>query len=111
MGKKKYREEMSKLEPAIESNLGFCLFATSSLIGEGFDLPILDTLFLATPISFKERLLQYAGRLHRVQENKDEIRIFDYLDQNIPLTLSMFRKRKIGYREMGYQIIDSSHHF
>jgi superfamily II DNA or RNA helicase len=104
MAKKKYRQQMESIESAIQTKAPFCIFSTSALIGEGFDLPVLDTLFLTTPISFKGRLIQYAGRLHRVSESKNEIRIFDYLDENLPLTLSMYRKRKSGYKEMGYDI-------
>jgi len=56
------------------------LVATGKYIGEGFDEPRLDTLFLAMPISWKGTLQQYAGRLHRLSENKNEVRIYDYVD-------------------------------
>ncbi len=46
------------------------LLATASLIGEGFDLPELDTLIFATPLSFEGRLIQYAVRIHRESEDK-----------------------------------------
>jgi len=46
------------------------LLSTGSLIGEGFDLPELCTLVLAMPVSFKGRLVQYAGRLHRESAEK-----------------------------------------
>lgn len=82
-----------------------CLFSTSALLGEGFDLPCLDTLVLAMPISFKGRIIQYAGRLHRTSERKRIVKIFDYLDEYLPITRSMYRKRLAGYREMGYDII------
>jgi len=49
------------------------LFSTASLIGEGVDLPELDTLVLASPLSFEGRLVQYAGRLHRVVEGKSDV--------------------------------------
>ncbi|MEE3752989.1 hypothetical protein [Mycobacterium intracellulare] len=39
------------------------IVGTSSFIGEGFDCRALDTLFLAAPITFKNRLVQYIGRV------------------------------------------------
>ena len=82
----------------------FALLATASLLGEGFDMPELDTLFLAMPISFKGRLIQYAGRLHRFSEKKKSVRIYDYVEPDHPLTAQMYRKRTAAYREMGYSI-------
>ncbi len=82
----------------------FVLLATASLIGEGFDMPELDTLFLAMPISFKGRLIQYAGRLHRFSKKKKPVRIYDYVEPDHPLTAQMYGKRAAAYREMGYSI-------
>jgi superfamily II DNA or RNA helicase len=87
----------------------YVIFSTASLIGEGFDLPSLDTLFLGIPLSFKGRLIQYAGRLHRPHADKREIMIYDYLDDNHPVTKAMFRRRATAYRQMGYRFeIDES---
>jgi superfamily II DNA or RNA helicase len=80
------------------------LLSTGSLIGEGFDLPELCTLMLAMPLSFKGRLVQYAGRLHRESAGKKDIRIYDYVDGNLGLGITMFRKRLTTYRKMGYSI-------
>jgi superfamily II DNA or RNA helicase len=57
------------------------------------------------PLSFKGRLIQYAGRLHRIHADKREIRVFDYLDENHPVTMAMFRRRASAYRQMGYEIL------
>ena len=80
------------------------IVATGKYVGEGFDLPKLDTLFLALPIAWKGSLVQYAGRIHRESEGKDLVTIYDYVDSSIPMLERMFNKRKKGYKAMGYQI-------
>jgi superfamily II DNA or RNA helicase len=104
VGKKARAEIRAKIEEHYEKRAPFVILATSALVGEGFDLPQLDTLVLAMPLSFKGRLIQYAGRLHREHEGKQSVRIYDYLDENSPLTRAMFRRRAVGYRQMGYQM-------
>jgi len=80
------------------------LLATGRLAGEGFDHPPLDTLVLAMPISWRGTLQQYAGRLHRHQASKTDVRIIDYVDSGHPALLRMWNKRQRGYRAMGYQV-------
>ncbi|MBL0212162.1 MAG: DEAD/DEAH box helicase family protein [Holophagaceae bacterium] len=87
--------------PADEPRL---ILATGRYIGEGFDDPRLDTLFMAMPIAWKGTLIQYAGRLHRNNPGKLEVRIYDYLDALMPLFRRMFEKRLRGYRAMGYSL-------
>ena len=81
------------------------IVATGQYMGEGFDCPRLDTLFLALPISWKGRLKQYAGRLHRENEGKKDVRIYDYIDIHEPVCDSMYHKRLRGYAAIGYQTI------
>lgn len=100
---KKYQERKKQIE---EKNENKIILATGSYIGEGFDDPKLDTLFLTMPISGETRLTQYAGRLHRKDENKREILIYDYIDNNFPKTRNMFLKRKKTYEKLGYEIWD-----
>jgi len=80
------------------------LLATGRLIGEGFDYPPLDTLFLAMPISWKGTLQQYAGRLHREHAGKRDVRIYDYVERDHPQLARMWDKRLRGYKNMGYVI-------
>lgn len=54
--------------------------ATGQLIGEGFDCKALSTLFLATPIKFSGRVLQYLGRILRPAPGKKQAKVFDYVD-------------------------------
>jgi len=78
------------------------VIATGRYVGEGFDDARLDTLFLTMPVSWKGTLVQYAGRLHRLHPGKTEVRIYDYVDREVPIFLRMFEKRVRGYRAIGY---------
>jgi superfamily II DNA or RNA helicase len=81
------------------------IVATGSCIGEGFDDANLDTLFLAWPISWKGTLQQYVGRLHRMlHANKKVVRVYDYVDNQVPTLARMFAKRVRGYKSLGYII-------
>jgi superfamily II DNA or RNA helicase len=81
------------------------LIASGKLVGEGFDHPPLDTLFLTMPLSWKGTLQQYAGRLHRNHVDKEIVQIHDYIDSGYLQLERMWQKRRTGYSAMGYQII------
>jgi superfamily II DNA or RNA helicase len=83
------------------------IIATGRYLGEGFDDARLDTLFLVMPVSWKGTLAQYVGRLHRLHHAKTEVRIYDYVDSNVPMLDKMSEKRKAGYKSLGYTMIDS----
>jgi len=80
------------------------IVATGRLAGEGIDDARLDTLFLAMPISWRGTLQQYAGRLHRLYDEKTEVVIHDYVDAAVPVLARMYEKRRRGYRAMGYDV-------
>ena len=84
------------------------IVATGKYIGEGFDLPKLDTLFLVLPISWKGSLVQYVGRIQRQFEGKDKVIVFDYLDSSLPMLQRMYKKRAKGYAAMGYTITEKA---
>ena len=100
---KKYKELNDEITL---NNSNKIIISTGSYIGEGFDDDKLDVLFLTMPISGKTRVIQYAGRLHRKNENKKEILIYDYVDDNFAKTRNMFLKRKNTYEKLGYEIVD-----
>ena len=101
MSRKEQRRAMDGLAriPEMEERL---ILATGRYIGEGFDDARLDTLFMALPISWKGTLIQYSGRLHRHHTGKREVRIYDYVDREVPVLLRMFEKRLRTYRAIGY---------
>ena len=82
------------------------MLSTGKYIGEGFDLPQLDTLILAAPFSWKNNLIQYSGRIHRNYKDKSLVRIFDYVDIHVPYLEKMFQKRQVAYRKMDYRAIE-----
>jgi superfamily II DNA or RNA helicase len=81
------------------------IVATGRYLGEGFDDSRLDTLFLTMPIAWKGTLAQYAGRLHRLNDAKREVIIYDYVDMRVPVLARMAAKRRLGYQSIGYKIL------
>lgn len=100
---KERRETMERLM-SIPENEPFVIAATGRYVGEGFDFPRLDTLFLALPIAWKGKVAQYAGRLHRSYPGKTEVQIYDYADIHIPVLERMYQKRVHSYASIGYKI-------
>ena len=77
---------------------------TGSLLGEGFDFPRLDTLFMATPVSGENVVEQYVGRLNRDYDGKDKVIVYDYVDSHIRKFDKMFSSRMKAYKKIGYEI-------
>lgn len=91
----------------IPPNEKLIIVATGKYIGEGFDYPRLDTLFLASPVAWKGTLTQYAGRLHREYPGKQDVIVYDYVDIHIPVLERMYHKRLTGYSQIGYKALPS----
>ncbi len=81
------------------------VLSTGKYIGEGFDDARLDTLMLTLPVSWRGTIAQYAGRLHRLYDSKREVRVYDYVDLNVPMLSRMFDRRCRGYEAVGYTIM------
>ena len=103
MGKKQRRTTAEALA-SVPENDSRVIIATGSYIGEGFDDARLDTLFLAMPISWKGTLQQYVGRLHRLHDGKRVVRVYDYVDPNVPMLARMYERRLKGYDAIGYTV-------
>lgn len=101
--KKEHRKILEWLY-AIDEKETLILVATGSLIGEGFDYPRLDTLFMAMPVSFESIVTQYAGRLNRDYVGKENVIVYDYVDSHIPMFDNMYAKRLKAYKQIGYDV-------
>ena len=71
------RAALACLQPPTDGS-SLLVVATGPFIGEGFDCPVLDTLFLAAPIAFKGRLVTYAGRILRPHPGKSTADVYYY---------------------------------
>jgi len=106
MGAKK-RHQVTEALQSVADGEERVIVATGRYLGEGFDDARLDTLFLTMPISWRGTLAQYAGRLHRSHAAKREVIIYDYVDVHEPLLAKMATRREAGYRNLGYEVIDT----
>ncbi len=103
MSRKELQDALNRVN-ALPEDAPAVLLATGKFIGEGFDDPRLDTLFLALPVSWRGTIAQYVGRLHRLRPGKREVRVYDYADLNVPMLARMFDRRCQGYEAVGYLI-------
>ncbi|MPZ93234.1 MAG: hypothetical protein GEU68_16760 [Actinobacteria bacterium] len=99
---KKARDEILLIIDSASSDTELCVISTGQYLGEGFDCPQLDTLFLAFPVSFKGRIVQYAGRLLRTHEGKSAVTVYDYADPAVPVLKKMHTKRLRAYANLGF---------
>ena len=103
-GTPKQRREAIERAKQSEDGQPFILVATESYLGEGFDMPQLDALFLTTPISWDGNVTQQSGRLHREFEGKTEVFVYDYVDVSVPMLERMYKKRLKTYGNLGYEV-------
>lgn len=92
------------------------IIATGQYLGEGFDCPQVDTLFLTFPLSFRGKLVQYVGRVLRSHPGKTDAIVYDYLDCQVPVLRKMYARRQKAYNALGFNAeetqrdeLDSSH--
>ena len=104
LGKRARADVIDRLGMKPNMEFGLVLGATASLIGEGFDCPALDTLFLAFPVRFKGNVVQYVGRVLRPAQNKSRIEVHDYVDVNVPVLARMHEERRRAYVSLGFDV-------
>ena len=95
------RSALARLQPPTDGS-PLLVVATGPFVGEGFDCPVLDTLFLAAPIAFKGRLVQYVGRILRPHPGKTTAEVHDYHDIDTGVLASSLAKRAPGYVSLGF---------
>ena len=99
---KERRQVRTKLAER-DSTEPFVLVAIDKVAGEGFDLPSLDTLFLASPIAFKGRIVQQLGRISRSSREGDvAAQVHDYRDSEVPFLERMFQRRRRMMTKLGF---------
>ena len=99
---KEKREAMERLK-SIADEEPLVVIATGKYVGEGFDFPRLDTLFMVLPVSYQNIVQQYTGRLHREFEGKREVQVYDYIDIHVPCLARMYSRRLKSYAPIGYR--------
>ena len=109
-GQRDSRERKSQIEEMNRAarSESLIVVGTGSLLGEGFDFPRLDTLFMAVPVSGENVVEQYAGRLNRDYEGKEKVIVYDYVDAHIQKFEKMFSSRMKAYKKIGYEICSGS---
>lgn len=109
LGKTNKKEKINILnELRYANDFNYIILASSKLIGEGFDLPSLETMFMATPFSWKGRTKQYSGRLHRQNKGKELVRVYDYVDHRVARLAKIFNNHLKTYLSEGYNVLEST---
>jgi superfamily II DNA or RNA helicase len=101
MGARNRAAALERLQPQ-PGGQPLLVVATGPYAGEGFDCPALDTLFLAAPVRWKGRLVQYAGRILRPYPGKDTAEVHDYHDARTGVLANTLAGRAPGYTSLGF---------
>jgi superfamily II DNA or RNA helicase len=100
------RRIRARLAEIVSGGAPFVLVAIDKVAGEGLDLPTLDTLFLAVPISFKGKVVQQLGRITRGSGANGRVAavVHDFRDAKVPLFDRMYARRTRVMRKEGFRV-------
>jgi superfamily II DNA or RNA helicase len=107
LGKKERAAILDEIE-GLPPEKDLVIVATGQYLGEGFDCPQLDTLFMAFPVSFRGKQIQYVGRILREFPGKEKITVHDYVDISVPVLKKMHARRLKVYKQMGFAWTDDN---
>jgi superfamily II DNA or RNA helicase len=100
---KKERTGIIKAIQETPQDRDLIVVATGQYLGEGFDCPRLNTLFMTFPVAFKGNMVQYAGRVLRASPGKTNAEVYDYVDVQTPVLKNMFFRRQKAYKSLGFE--------
>lgn len=107
----------SELDALGSQDKPYVLVAMGKVAGEGFDVPSLNTLFLAAPVSFKGVVIQQTGRITRaVGTDSDSPEagpseampaiVHDFVDDRVPVLTRMHGRRLRAMEKEGFEVVD-----
>lgn len=99
--KKSKREKL--VEDFRKGNYKF-LLATYGLIAEGFDVPMLENIILATPIKDSRLVIQSIGRCQRPYKGKEIANVYDFYD-NVSILHNAYKERMKIYKKEEWEVI------
>ena len=102
---KEEKEGLNKFMNEVKET--FIIISTGNYLGEGFDMPSLNALFIVAPIKFEGLQKQYIGRIERIVKGKEEVKVFDFVDSKVFILLNMFQMRLRTYKKLNYEIINT----
>jgi superfamily II DNA or RNA helicase len=91
------RDAFTRLHAPAEK-VPLLVVATGPFVGEGFDCPVLDTLFLAGP----SRSRDASSSTRATHPGKTTAEVHDYHDINAGVLASSLAKRAPGYVSLGF---------
>lgn len=92
-------KEREKIFKALNAGQIDYLISTTALLKEGFDLPVMQKLYLVFPVKWKGAVIQMVGRILRPAKGKECAEIHDFNDVKVGVLRNSARGRALVYKE------------